>query len=166
MKEGMKCHHMRRQRIGEIKWNRPCGGGGWVSEFWRYREVEDGVGAPVLQCRQVIRARRCVLVVVRACMETMEGDDGEQHATPLMDTYQSWKNVFLFSFSEREREGVWAELLLVLLLMCVMPRPWLESLTHRGKLHASTTKKEQQERQDGQQHRSSSESISYILLPV
>lgn len=35
----------------------------------------------------------------------MEGDDGEQHATPLMDRYQLKKNVFFF-FRERERGRV------------------------------------------------------------
>ena len=32
-----------------------------------YREVEDGVGSPVLQCRQVVRPGRCLLLVIGSC---------------------------------------------------------------------------------------------------
>jgi hypothetical protein len=56
----------------------------WVASG-AYREVEDGVGAPVLERRQVVRARRRVLVVVRACKrrrKTQEQLDGKPPMTP------------------------------------------------------------------------------------
>jgi len=43
-----------------------------IEESRAYREVEDGGGAPVLERRQVVRARRRFLVVVRTCKSNAE----------------------------------------------------------------------------------------------